>query len=224
MVLAKVSELADGIAPAGDGWEPTVDWWGERLPVFRHLYNTTWLNERGAELAVVQRFLSDVIDDDDWVGAEALEVGNVCGHYDLWQPVIGEGVGLTVVDRYEAAKGVRNIDVFDVVGRFDLIVSVSTLEHVRFDPPEEPEADGAVRAIEHLRGLLAPGGRMLVTVPTGHNPALDAVLVAGETGADRACTLVRDMESWRRTETIEARPYGRTQPWAEAVWIGEFSA
>jgi SAM-dependent methyltransferase len=119
---------------------------------------------------------------------------------------------------------VRNLDVFDIEGSFDLIVSVSTLEHVRHDPPEDFEPDGAMRALAHLRSLLKPGGRMLVTVPTGHNRFLDGALASGATGAERACTLVRDMDGWRRTDMVECRPYGRTQPWAEAVWFGEFRA
>jgi hypothetical protein len=36
------------------------------------------------------------------------------------------------------------------------------------------EPDKTVRALEHLRGLLAPGGILLVTVPLGYKPHLDA--------------------------------------------------
>ena len=37
--------------------------------------------------------------------------------------------------------------------------------------PEAPEK--VVRALRHTRSLLKPGGHLLVTVPTGYNPALD---------------------------------------------------
>lgn len=194
---------------------PTVEWWGERLPLFCHLYNMTWLNERGAELAVVRRFLSEP--ESDWASeVEALEVGNVLGHYGM------RPFDATIVDRYEWAEGVKNLDVFDIDGEYGCIVSVSTLEHVRWDEPEPREQGGAAAALDHLVGLLAPGGRALITVPTGHNPALDQHLATGA-GADRWCTLVRDMQSWRQTPYPEFRPYGLTQPWAEGVWIGEWS-
>lgn len=182
----------------------TLTYWGQQLEVFRHLYNCTWLNERGAELAVWQHWRRNV---------PTLEVGNVLNHYDPFPH--------HVVDRYEVADGVENIDVFDVAGQWEQIVTISTLEHVRWD--EEPRVDGqSIAAVQHLSSQVGPAGRMLVTIPTGHNPPLDEWLGAGETGATRACTLVRDMDTWRQTDEVEIRPYGLTQPWAEAVWIGEF--
>lgn len=179
-------------------------YWGEPLEVYRHLYNCTWLNERGAELAVWQHWRREL---------PTLEVGNVLNHYEPFPH--------HVVDRYEDGIGVENVDVFDVAGQWEQIVAISTIEHVRWDYEETREDGGAIAALHHLRGCLAPGGRMLATIPTGWNPPLDEALVEG-VGAVRACTLVRDMDSWRQTPDIEIRPYGLTQPWAEAVWIGEF--
>src|SRR2546430_9278756 len=61
-------------------------------------------------------------------------------------------------------------------GPYDLIVSVSTLEHVGYDEdPREP--DKAARAVRNLLGLLAPGGTMLATIPIGHNRDLDDALM-----------------------------------------------
>ena len=37
----------------------------------------------------------------------------------------------------------------------------------------------ALRAFQHLRTLLAPGGRALVTFPLGYNPKLDAAVWDG---------------------------------------------
>jgi SAM-dependent methyltransferase len=60
-------------------------------------------------------------------------------------------------------------------GSFDTVVCVSSLEHVGMDntryyggPPREPDPDRAVDAVlgEFVR-VLAPGGRLLVTVPFG---------------------------------------------------------
>lgn len=235
MTVAKVSEL-DPVAlthpgdPGDDGIvydrTPTVEYHGAQLPAFCHMYNMTWLNERGAELAVVTDFLArlDAEHDADagLAGLAILEVGNVCAHYGIWDPVVAEGGSVTIVDRYEPAPYVDNIDVFDVTGTWDVIVAVSTLEHVRWDEPDIDRQPGAsAEAVELLARSLAPGGRMLVTVPTGHNPPFDQYL-RDDVLADRSCTLVRDMVSWRQTPEPDFRPYGVTQAWAEAVWIGEW--
>jgi hypothetical protein len=216
MAVASGDQLGEPTAVEREWPEPTVDWWGQRLPLYRHLYNMTWLNERGAELAILREWRNR-----DVPGRLLLEVGNVCAHY---EDLRHTGY---VVDRYEEAPGVDNRDILDVgIADDDArpleILSISTIEHVWWD--DEPVIGRSLDAIRHLHSMLAPGGRMLVTVPTGWNAPLDEALEAGETGAHRACTLVRDMESWRQTDDIEIRPYGRTQPWAEAVWIGEFTA
>jgi SAM-dependent methyltransferase len=87
---------------------------------------------------------------------------------------------------------VLNRDVLDLggLGQFDLIVAISTLEHVGWD--ESPRDPGkAVRAIEVLRSLLAPDGLLAVTVPVGYNTAFDASLRSGEVPLKRAVALRR---------------------------------
>ena len=190
----------------------------ERMEVFAYYghvlayadfeYNTTRLNERAIEIPIVRHWLQRE--------GSILEVGNVLGHY----PDAPESA---VVDRWEQAPGVLNIDVFDVTGSWDQVFAISTVEHVRWD--ENPrEAGGSVAAIEHLRSVLAPGGRLIVTIPTGWNDPLDEWLAAGATGADRACTLVRDGAHWRQTSEIQILPYGGEAEWAESLWVGEWSA
>lgn len=53
-------------------------------------------------------------------------------------------------------------------GRFDLILCVSTVEHIGlpiYGQQEFPHGD--ILAMRHMRRLLAPGGRLLLTVPFG---------------------------------------------------------
>lgn len=181
----------------------TFTYWGTVLDYFEHPYNTTGLNERAVEIPIVREWLPD---------GDGLELGNVLGHY---QPVTHR-----VVDRHE--RGVENVDVFDLTGQYDWVLSVSTIEHVRWDPPEQPDPHGAIRALRHLESLVKPGGQMLATVPLGHHPHLDELLMSGQTGASRACTLIRHGRGWRQTHSLTWEPYGKTTKWAESVWIGEW--
>jgi SAM-dependent methyltransferase len=179
------------------------------LPLFDHPYNTTALNERAVEVPIAQQWLSD--------SGRTLEVGNVLGHY-------GIGPARRIVDRYEVADGVENVDVFDLTGEFDQIVSISTVEHVRWDEPTDREPGESAAAVQHLAGLLAPGGRMLVTAPTGWNAPLDGWLRSGQSGAARLCTVARRDGVWAQTPNPVVLPYGVQDAWAAAVWIGEWRA
>jgi hypothetical protein len=159
---------------------------GESYPLLRRRYGLTWVTERAVEVPVAQRVV------ERHAGVRILEVGNVLSHYG---PVAHE-----VVDKYERGAGVRNADVLDLPAEpaYDLIVSVSTLEHVgRDEQPHEPER--AVHAFEHLRGMLRPGGTLFATVPVGYNAALDEAL------ADSAHGL-RAMRRgpWREVDPAEA--------------------
>lgn len=180
---------------------------GTLLDGFDHPYNSTAMNERAVELAVAADWLQHV-------NGEGLEVGNVLSHYGLGRP-------RRIVDRYEQGPGVENIDVFEISGRYDWIVSISTIEHVGWDiAPREPSF--AQQAISRLASLLAPGGQMLVTVPGGYHPPLDVHLKSGA-GATRTCTMVRDAQSWRQTKRPAFKPYAASTPWAESIWIGEWT-
>lgn len=194
------------------------EYFGEELDGFDHRYNDTIRNERSVEIAIASRWIA---------GLEGrlsrrpagLEVGNVLSHYDMADP-IGGGTRRTV-DLTEIAARVENIDVFDIEGSFDWIISISTMEHVRWDHVPRDES-AARRAIEHLRSLLTSTGRMLVTAPGGWHPALDLYLATGA-GTTRCSTLRRDGDTWRQTETMTFLPYRMSTPWAESVWIGEWT-
>lgn len=188
----------------------TFEWWGKRLTIVDHPYNSTAWNERGVELAIAATCIPP-----PGSKASMLELGNVLGHYGTR--------GHRVVDRYEEGPDVENLDVFAITGNYDLVVSISTVEHVEHDHAPR-STDGAARAIAHLRSLVAPGGRMLVTAPLGYHPGLDRLILSGESTADRECTLVRDGDRWIQTDELTFRPYGQTNPWAGAVWIGEWRA
>jgi SAM-dependent methyltransferase len=166
---------------------------GERHRYLYHRYKRSWLTERAVEVPVAQAEV------DRSAGGRILEVGHVLGHYGPSAHV--------VVDKYEEAPGVLNLDVLDLgdLGPFDLIVAVSTLEHVGHDEsPRDPAA--APRAVAALRERLAPGGRLLVTVPAGYNAAFDTALREG-TIATHSLTALRRVGAgtrWQQVTPAEA--------------------
>ncbi|MFN3681735.1 MAG: hypothetical protein ACK4VP_06815 [Nitrospira sp.] len=140
---------------------------GKEYEYFYHPYNKTWKNERGIEIPIFQEILLS------HHGKRILEVGNVLSHY---FPVQHD-----VVDKYEVSSGVINQDIIEFVPheKYDLIVSISTLEHVGWDEqPQDPPK--LLRAIEHVRSTcLAPGGMLVASLPVGYNRYFDDLLDGG---------------------------------------------
>lgn len=136
---------------------------GKKYRYFYHPHNTTWRNERKVEIPIIRALLEQN------QGKRILEVGRVLPHY---FPISHD-----VLDKYEKGRGVINEDVvsFTPSQKYDLIVSISTLEHVGWgETPKEPEK--AIRAIENLKKCLNPGGKIVFTVPLGQNPHLDNLI------------------------------------------------
>lgn len=192
----------------------TFEYRGERYSVVHHRRSRTWLNERAIELPVAMRFV-------DGFGPPAcgLEVGNVLSRY--------RAVNHRVVDKYERAPGVENLDVLDIATErpFDFVVSISTIEHVGWDEAER-DLDKPLRAIRHLRSLLRPdGGRFLVTLPLGYNPAVDRLALDETGGASHGEIFVRDRRfRWAPVDRLEPPQlrYEFELRSATAVWIAEF--
>lgn len=184
---------------------------GAEVPYVFSRYNHTWLNERTIELAIARHLLRR------WVPAAFLEIGNVLGHYGI--------TGHQVLDLYERVDGVTNGDIvtWDTDARFDAIVAISTLEHVRFDEPDK-DPHGAVAALANMRRLLRPGGRLLVTVPLGYNPGLDDDVRERRFAFDRQrfYRRVSAANDWSEVGVDEAlaHPYGSTYRNANAILVG----
>lgn len=185
---------------------------GFPYPYFSHRYNFAWDNERTVEVPIILRLL------EEYRGKRILEVGNVLSHYltPTWD----------VVDKFERAEGVLCADAvtFRPEEPYDLIIAISTLEHVGFDDTlRDPEL--AARAVANLRDHgLKPGGQLVVTVPVGYNPSLDEDLFQGRMGFTGTHFLLRTARyEWREAEAAEVRGkgYGHSYLEAEAVVIAE---
>ena len=101
-------------------------------------------------------------------------------------------------------------------GLFDTVVSVSTLEHVGMDntgygadAAVAADADAALAdALTELRRVLAPGGRMLITVPYGRAEQHGWLRQFDRAGLDR---LVASAAPAKHSLTVyRARPVGWT--------------
>ncbi|MFQ3169694.1 MAG: hypothetical protein ACI8QI_002271 [Limisphaerales bacterium] len=187
---------------------------GKSLPLFYHRYNMTWANERAVEVPVAGEFLRR------FAGKSVLEVGNVTPHY--------LDTGHTILDKFESGPGIINEDIADFAPseRFDLILSVSTFEHIGFDDEADGDSGKKIsQAIATCRGLLAVGGQLVLTLPLGYNPALDRMIADGQLGSDRATFLKRTGRlAWQAVDadTALASEYGRPFPYANAVMIAQF--
>jgi SAM-dependent methyltransferase len=171
---ARARELLGGAADRGRMWisyatrapahrRRSFTFAGQTYRYHAAVYNRTWTNERTVELPIVIRAIAERPD------ARVLEVGNVLAHYGV--------SGHMVIDKYETASVVLNQDILDFEdgNGFDLVVSISTLEHTGFEEEvDEPEKPSRVAA--HLGRLLRPGGRAIVTFPLGYNPGLDTLV------------------------------------------------
>jgi hypothetical protein len=174
----------------------------------------TWATERAVEVPIAREFL------ERFAGKRVLEVGNVTPHY--------LDTANTVLDKYERGPGIINEDIADYspTERFDLILSVSTFEHIGYDDEANGESGEKIsQAITTCRGLLADDGQLVLTLPLGYNPALDRMIADGQLGSTHATFLKRTGRLAWQTVAAEAAlacEYGRPFPYANAVMIAQF--
>lgn len=205
--------LLAGLPWSRDGEHGSFLFAGDEYAYLYHRHKFTWLTERAVEVPIAQAIV------ERHRGARILEVGNVLSHY--------RAVDHIVADKYERAPGVVNRDVLDLagLGEFDLVLAVSTLEHVGRD--EEPRDPGkAVEAVHALRARLAPGGRLVMTVPVGYHLGLDAALRNGALGTARLRALRRERlgPHWREvpSDSVWGASYDFLLYSARAVVVAEF--
>ncbi len=187
---------------------PTYKVGDHQYTVLWSLVNRTWRNERAAELPIALSLLDGFSPD------RVLEVGNVLSWYGR--------VGHLIVDKYERGGNVLNVDVVDIdlPRSFDLILSVSTLEHVGWDEkPRDP--DKLVRALAAMRRHLSSDGTLFVTLPVGWNPNVNRLLEEGRLDFDelRYLKRVSRASDWLETDWTEVRDcrYGDPYPGAGAI-------
>jgi SAM-dependent methyltransferase len=122
-------------------------------------------------------------------------------------------------------------------GSFDLILCISTLEHIGLDNTVyglavEQDEETQERALLELHRVLAPRGRLLVTVPTGEDQNLGSqvqrepdawIALFEQTGflvfEDELYELAHG--GWQSTVSVAGARYGERGPGASAVLCAE---
>lgn len=178
---------------------------------FYHKYNITWNNERSVEIPILWKII------ENYNGKNILEVGNVLSYY--------FSVNYDIIDKYEKVEGVINQDVINYhpSKKYDLIISISTLEHVGWDEtPREPMK--ILKAIENLKNLLTPNGKIVITLPLGQNTVLDKLIKENKIQFSKYFCLKRISKNnkWKEVswDKISNAKYGIPYPAANGVIIG----
>jgi hypothetical protein len=179
-----------------------------------HYFDTykTWLGERVVEIPIVMEMVRK------YQGMNILEIGNVLSHHFQFSH--------DILDKYEIVNGVMNEDVIDFKSekKYDLIVSISTLEHVGWD--EKPRDVMKIpRAIENLETLISSrGGTIIITLPLGYNLALDKLLEEGIIEFSKQYNLIRISKGneWKEAswDDVKHAKYHTPFPFANGLLIG----
>lgn len=186
---------------------------GRRYKYFYHFYNRTVASERVVEIPLAKGVL------DEYEGKEILEVGNVMSHYFKLHH--------DVLDKYEKGRGVINQDVvnFKPESKYDLIISVSTLEHVGYSYGEKWEPEKFSVAIKSLKKILRSGGMLFVTLPIYLNPYISKLILKDKMPFDEEFYLKREtfLNEWKqvnREEAIGVAGYDSYFASSNSIYIG----
>lgn len=184
---------------------------GETYEYFYHKYNHTWRNERTVEIPIMKRIL------DNCPGENILEVGNVFSNY--------FAVNHDILDKYDQNKNIINQSVTDFISskKYDLIISISTMEHVGHD--ENPkDSMKFLPALASLKKHLTPSGKIVITFPLGYSLELDKAFEEKNLGLTEAYCLKRisPLNKWQEVECRDISLAKYNQPYhaGNAVVIG----
>jgi hypothetical protein len=186
---------------------------GQTLDYFYAKYNITWVTERVLEVPIGFHLLHKA------GPAQTLEVGNVLSHYSRPEH--------TILDKFERGEKIINQDIVEFKpGRtFDLILSISTFEHIGYEDDGDPDAEKIRAAIIACQKLLSPTGKLVITVPFGYNPYLDRYLAEDRIKPNRVWFYEKiNNLDWKETakESALTRKYAKPYSYANAIMVAEF--
>lgn len=143
----------------------TFNFNGDELEYFIHPHNRTAINERKVEVPIVMNYINKR------KPKHILEVGNVLHHY---YPELFIQYNVLTVDKYEIDNDneyLINEDIYKFIynaqknTKYDLIVSISTLEHVGVDDYPKDKYKKLRVSKELISKMLTPTGLFVATMP-----------------------------------------------------------
>lgn len=164
----------------------TFNFQGKKYHYFYHWYNNAWRNERAVEIPIIWSFVNK------YNGKNILEIGNVLSYYFT--------IHHDVVDKYDLAENIIKKDVinFSPHKKYDLIVSISTIEHIGRDE-ESKDPQKVLKILEKLKTFLSHKGIIVITFPLGYNEILDISIRKGKLKFNKLFFLQRklsDINFW----------------------------
>ncbi|MCK5602884.1 hypothetical protein KAR91_13465 [Candidatus Pacearchaeota archaeon] len=183
------------------------------------IHERSWATERVVEIPIILKYIDK--------NKRTLEVGNVLSQFvnTKWD----------IVDKFEFGKDIINEDIIDFKPneKYDLIISISTLEHIGFNedvgggekPEDNIDKGKIIDAINNLKtNCLKPNGKIVATVPLGYNKKMDETLFNNELGFDKLYFIKRISKRnfWKeieKTDVVEPQ-YGHPFPCANYICVG----
>lgn len=180
---------------------------------FWNSYNGTINNERAVEVPIVNDLMGKDLDNKN-----VLEIGNVLSYYCVLPK------NYDIVDKYERGANVINEDILNYYPnkKYDVIASISTMEHVGKD--EHPvDMLKAEESILHVQRLLKKDGIFICTIPVGYNYMLDKSFskLFNNTYYMKRSTKDNKWEQCEQTDIVGIK-YGEPFNAANAIMIGVY--
>ncbi len=190
-----------------------------------YIHKSSWATERIIEIPIILKYINENRD------KRILELGNV-----LFQFVIPTW---DIVDKYEKHKGVINEDIIDFKPKikYDLIVSISTIEHIGFNedvgagekPENHTDNDKTMDVVNNLiQNCLNINGLLILTAPLGYNKEMDKRLFETNLGLNEVYFFKRvsRLNKWKqiKKEEIIEPQYGYPFPCANYIFVGIYKS
>lgn len=185
-------------------------------------YNLTYLSERSIEIPFSKFLINKYIK--LFNNPNILEVGNTLIHYEN-----DNKIKRTILDKYEVYPDVINKDIedFTATEKFDLIFSISTLEHVGSDYNEEFNELKFERSIKNCLNLLNKNGYFIITLPIYYKKNVDYFIFNEKKFKEKYFFVKKNFQNdWKISNQEEVQKnkskliYNKNYPCANAVFVG----
>jgi len=166
------------------------------------IHENSWNTERVVEIPIILDYIEKN------KNKRILEFGNVLEQF--------IPINWDVLDKYSNGSRVIHQDIVDFTPeeKYDLIISISTLEHVGFNEDVENIGHGADKieqnkiliALKNIKeNCLNPNGKLIITVPLGYNNYLDKEILNHNFGFDKLIFMKRLTRNnkWAETAFLE---------------------